>query len=153
LYDTTLLTFELTRGELGGYAVNITDIAESKKLFPLDLELEDEKVNCYSGTIRAVMEEIFLKFDWDPEKNKSNQRKHGIDFREAKTVFQDARAIEIYDEEHSMNDDDRYIIIGISRKDRELMVCHCYRNDGDVVRIFSARKATATEKELYERGF
>ncbi|MCL2386251.1 MAG: BrnT family toxin [Defluviitaleaceae bacterium] len=92
-----------------------------------------------------------MKFDWDSEKNKSNNRKHGIDFREAKTVFQDIRAIEIYDEEHSINED-RYIIIGMSRKDREVMVCHCYRNGGNVIRIFSARKATVSEKELYERG-
>jgi len=92
-----------------------------------------------------------VKFDWDSEKNKSNNRKHGIDFREAKTVFQDIRAIEIYDEEHSINED-RYIIIGMSRKDREVMVCHCYRNGGNVIRIFSARKATVSEKELYERG-
>jgi hypothetical protein len=93
-----------------------------------------------------------MKFEWDPEKNKSNKRKHGIDFKEAKTVFQDIRAVEIYDEEHSTHED-RYILVGISRKEREIMVCHCYRNGGEVTRIFSARKATVSEKKLYERGY
>jgi len=92
-----------------------------------------------------------VKFEWDPEKNKSNNKKHRIDFREAETVFEDDRAIEIYDDEHSQ-DEERFIIIGVSTKERELMVCHCYRNDGEVIRIFSARKATAREKDMYERS-
>ena len=91
-----------------------------------------------------------MKFDWDPEKNKKNVKKHGVDFREAETVFQDEMALELLDEEHS-EEEDRYIIIGLSSKTRELMVCHCYRNDGDVIRIFSARRATKTEITLYER--
>jgi len=92
-----------------------------------------------------------MRFEWDPIKNAKNQRKHRIDFREAKTVFQDDKAIKIEDDEHSQ-EEDRHIIIGMSLKDRELYVCHCYRDDGDVIRIFSARKATESEKELYERG-
>jgi len=93
-----------------------------------------------------------MKFEWDPVKNVKNQRKHGIDFREAKTVFQDKKAVKIDDEEHS-NEEERYIVIGMSRKDRELTVCHCFRDEGDTIRIFSARKANKTEKEIYERGF
>lgn len=92
-----------------------------------------------------------MKFDWDKNKNKINIKKHGVDFEEAKTVFQDEMALELYDEEHSDNEE-RYIIIGISSKTRELMVCHCYRSGGDVVRIFSARRATAAEIKLYERS-
>ena len=92
-----------------------------------------------------------MKFEWDSLKNIKNQRKHRIDFREAKTVFQDDKAIKIPDDEHSQGED-RYIIIGMSLKDRELYVCHCYRDDGETIRIFSARKATESEKELYERG-
>ena len=92
-----------------------------------------------------------MKFKWDPEKNKRNNRKHRVDFSEAETVFEDNNAIEMFDEEHSQ-DEDRFIIIGISTKERELMVCHCYRNDGETIRIISARKATKSEKELYERG-
>lgn len=94
-----------------------------------------------------------MKFEWDSDKNKRNNKKHRVDFKEAETVFEDVRAVEIYDEEHSTNMEDRYIIIGMSRRERELMVCHCYRDNGNVVRIFSARKATVSEKELYERGF
>ena len=92
-----------------------------------------------------------MRFEWDLEKNKKNIRKHRVDFKEAETVFEDDNAIEIFDEEHS-DDEDRFIIIGISTKERELMVCYCYRDYGETIRIISARKATKSEKELYERG-
>jgi len=90
-----------------------------------------------------------MKFDWHPDKNKSNIKKHGVNFEEAETVFQDEMALELFDDEHS-EDEDRYIIIGISSKTRELMVCHCYRNGGDIIRIISARRATKNEIALYE---
>ena len=93
-----------------------------------------------------------MRFDWNPDKNKSNIKKHGVDFEEAETVFQDEMALELFDDEHS-DDEDRYIIIGISSKTRELMVCHCYRCDGDVIRIISARRATKNEIVLYERNY
>ena len=93
-----------------------------------------------------------MKFDWNPDKNKSNIRKHGVDFEEAETVFQDEMALELFDDEHS-GGEDRYIIIGISSKTRELMVCHCYRNNSDIVRIISARRATKNEIVLYERRY
>ena len=66
-----------------------------------------------------------MKFEWDLEKNKSNIKKLGIDFKEAETVFQDEMALELFDDEHS-EDENRYIIIGLSSRTRELMVCHCY---------------------------
>jgi uncharacterized DUF497 family protein len=91
-----------------------------------------------------------LKFEWDPDKNKNNIKKHRVDFKEAETVFEDEYAIEIPDEEHSQNEE-RWIVIGMSSKERELFVCHCFRNGDDVIRIFSARKATMSEKEFYER--
>ena len=93
-----------------------------------------------------------MKFDWNPDKNKSNIKKHGVDFGEAETEFQDEMALELFDDEHS-DDEDRYIIIGISSKTRELMVCHCYRNGGNIIRIISARRATKTEIALYERRY
>ena len=93
-----------------------------------------------------------MKFEWNPEKNEINIKKHGVDFYEAETVFEDERAITIYDEEHS-DSEERFKIIGISRKLRELTVCHCYRNGDEVTRIISARRATKTEIKLYERGF
>ena len=92
-----------------------------------------------------------MRFEWDLEKNKKNKRKHSVDFSEAETVFEDDNAIEIFDEEHSY-DEDRFIIIGISTKERELMVCYCYRDSGEIIRIISARKATKSEREFYERG-
>ena len=93
-----------------------------------------------------------MKFDWNPDKNKSNIKKHGVDFCEAETVFQDEMALELFDDEHS-EAEDRYIIIGISSKTRELMVCHCYRNCGNIIRIISARRATKNEIALYERRY
>ena len=92
-----------------------------------------------------------MRFEWNPEKNEVNKSKHGVDFHEAETVFEDERAITIFDEEHSENEE-RFIIIGISMKLREVTVCHCYRNGDEVTRIISARRATRTETMLYERG-
>ena len=95
-----------------------------------------------------------MKFDWDENKNSANKIKHGISFEEAETVFEDEMAVTIFDEEHSENED-RFKIIGISRKLREVTVCHCYRdeNDGEVTRIISAWRASKNEIKLYERGF
>ena len=92
-----------------------------------------------------------MKFEWNPEKNEINIRKHGVDFDEAETVFEDERAVTIYDEEHYDNED-RFKIIGISRKLRELTVCHCLSNGDEITRIISARRATKNESKLYERG-
>jgi len=92
-----------------------------------------------------------LKFEWDPVKNETNIKKHGVDFAEAETVFEDEKAFTVFDADHS-GDEDRFIIIGISRKLRELTVCHCYRNGEEITRIISARRATNNETKLYERG-
>ena len=92
-----------------------------------------------------------MRFEWEPKKNEVNIRKHGINFDEAETVFEDERAVTIYDKEHS-DDEDRFKIIGVSWKLRELTVCHCLREDDDVTRIISARRATKSESKLYERG-
>ena len=92
-----------------------------------------------------------MRFEWDTEKNEVNLKKHGVDFTEAETVFEDERAVTVYDEEHSAGED-RFKIIGISRKLRELAVCHCFRSDDEVTRIISARRATKNESKLYERG-
>ena len=92
-----------------------------------------------------------MKFDWDPDKNESNFIKHGITFEEASTVFDDELALTLYDEEHS-DDEDRFVIIGMSRSFIELFVCHCYRNGDEITRIISARRATKNEIKLYERG-
>lgn len=90
-----------------------------------------------------------LRFEWDENKNLINQRKHGISFDEAKTVFYDDEALVIDDPEHS-EEEERFIILGLSNKTNLLVVCHCYRASETVIRIISARKATRTETSFYE---
>ena len=71
-----------------------------------------------------------------------------ISFSRATTVFFDEYAIEYYDPDHS-EDEDRFILFGISRNLRVLVVCYCYRESDTIVRIISARKATKREKNNY----
>jgi uncharacterized protein len=89
-----------------------------------------------------------LHFEWDEKKSRANQRKHGVSFEEARTVFYDEDAVEFYDDEHS-EWEDRFLLLGVSSRLRVLMVCHCVREPGDVIRIVSARKATTTEQKHY----
>jgi uncharacterized DUF497 family protein len=89
-----------------------------------------------------------LKFEWDENKNQINQRKHGISFDEAKTVFYDEYAILFDDPEHSETED-RFLIIGTTRKERICIVSHCYRGQEGTIRIISARKATKNEQKIY----
>ena len=92
-----------------------------------------------------------LKFEWDEIKNKENHRKHGVSFDEAQSVFYDERAVEFYDDKHS-EWEDRFLLLGVGSKMRVLLVCHCLRSDGSVIRIISARKATKKERDLYPEG-
>ena len=89
-----------------------------------------------------------LHFEWNEAKDRENRRKHGVSFAEAQTVFYDDEAVEFYDDEHS-DWEDRFLILGASSRPRILMVCHCLREGGDVIRIVSARKATGTEQKHY----
>ncbi len=91
-----------------------------------------------------------LRFTWDQKKARSNLRKHGISFEEALSTFYDEHAVEFYDDEHA-EWEDRFLLLGLSTKHRILMVCHCYREDDDVIGIISARKATKAESEHYRR--
>lgn len=91
-----------------------------------------------------------MKITWNAEKAAANQRKHGISFEEAQTVFMDYNALRIYDPDHS-DDEDRFLLLGLSSVLRLLVVCHCYREDDEQIRIISARKATKTESATYER--
>ncbi len=88
-----------------------------------------------------------LSFEWGIQKAKSNEQKHGITFDEASTVFSDPLSLAIQDPLHSENDE-RFIIIGVSHKNRILIVAHTER--GDNIRIISARKATKNERSYYE---
>jgi len=89
-----------------------------------------------------------LKFEWDEKKNAANRRKHGISFAEAKTAFLDDNARLIPDPEHSENEE-RFVLLGLSISVRVLVVCHCYRQSGEVIRIISARKADRDEVDQY----
>ena len=87
-------------------------------------------------------------FEWDEQKNAANKAKHGVSFEEAVSVFDDSRALVIPDPDHS-DDEERFIILGLSAKLNMLVVCHCYRNYEQTIRIISARKATKTESRFY----
>ena len=89
-----------------------------------------------------------IDFIWDEDKNKINIAAHKISFEEAKTVFFDPNAKVIYDPDHSI-DEDRFIILGLSRYLNILVVCHCYRENDNYIRIISARKATTKERKQY----
>ncbi|WP_216196847.1 BrnT family toxin [Polynucleobacter sp. UK-Mo-2m-Kol15] len=89
-----------------------------------------------------------LRFEWEPKKSSANLKKHGISFEEAKSVFYDEGAKLISDPDHS-EDEDRFILLGVSHSLRVILVCHCYRSEDNVVRIISARKATPKESKAY----
>jgi len=85
-----------------------------------------------------------IRFEWEPTKAASNIRKHGVSFEEAQSVF--------YDTENSELAEDRFLLLGLSRESKMLMICHCERNSGDTIRLISARKATKKERKFYEGG-
>ena len=93
-----------------------------------------------------------LRFEWDPRKAAANERRHGVSFEEAQTVFFDERARLIDDPEHSA-DEDRFILLGMSTKLRILVVVHAYRAEDEVIRLISARKATRSERKRYDEGW
>lgn len=92
-----------------------------------------------------------LRFEWDTKKDALNQAKHGVSFEEAHTVFFDPHALVIDDPDHSQTEE-RFLILGHSRVLRLLVVAHCYRQAGGVIRIISARKATKQETISYTGG-
>jgi uncharacterized DUF497 family protein len=92
-----------------------------------------------------------LRFEWDARKSRSNQRKHGVSFDDAMTVFYDEQALLIADPGHS-SQEDRFVLLGLSAALRVLVVCHCYRETGGTIRIISARKANRSERSDYERA-
>ena len=89
-----------------------------------------------------------LIFTWDDSKNPINQKKHRVSFEEAQTVFFDEYAIEFDDPDHS-DDEDRFLLLGLSQQFRVLVVCHCFRKNESEIRIISAKKATKKEQKTY----
>ena len=90
------------------------------------------------------------EFDWDKRKAVANLRKHGVSFEEAISVFYDDFAVEFFDSNNS-EWEDRFLLLGLSSNLRLLLVCHCHRQDDEVLRIISTRKATKRESKLYKR--
>lgn len=91
-----------------------------------------------------------LKFEWDTAKNLANIQKHGVSFSEAVSVFADDYALLIADPDHS-EDEDRFLLLGMSGKLRILLVCHCFEVDARLIRIISCRKANRQELAQYKR--
>jgi hypothetical protein len=90
----------------------------------------------------------YIRFQWDERKGLVNRRKHGVSFDEAQSAFYDPLARVMADPEHS-EAEERFLLLGMSRRLRILMVCHCYRESEEVIRIISARRATTREAEQY----
>lgn len=92
-----------------------------------------------------------MRFEWDAGKDKINQKKHGVSFEEARSVFYDDNAFEFYDFEHSAHEE-RSLMLGLSSKLRILLVCYLYKDEESMIRIISARKATKNEQKVYQEG-
>ena len=90
-----------------------------------------------------------MRFEWDPQKADSNQKKHGVSFQEAASVLGDVLSITYPDPDHSARER-RFITVGMSRLGRVLIVAHTDRRGN--IRIISARKTTRQERRYYEEG-
>jgi uncharacterized protein len=89
-----------------------------------------------------------IRFEWDPKKNTLNKRKHRVAFEEGQTVFADEHGLLLDDPDHS-EEEDRFILLGLSSNLHLLVVCHTYRKNDRVVRIISARRAATSEQQQY----
>lgn len=90
-----------------------------------------------------------ITFEWDAAKAKANLSKHGVSFEGAASVFYDEYARQFFDDDHS-GEEDRFIMLGLSDHSRVLIVCHCERSSGNIIRLVSACKATSKERVYYE---
>ena len=91
-----------------------------------------------------------LRFEWNARKEAQNRHKHGVSFAEAEAVFSDEHALLVDDPDHS-EEEDRFVLLGLSARLRTLVVVHCYREERGAIRIISARKATRKERDIYNR--
>ena len=92
-----------------------------------------------------------ITFEWDPPKAAANLEKHQVSFEEAKSVFFDEFAVQFFDSDHS-SVEERFLMLGMSSGAKLLIVCHCERERGEIIRIISARKATKRESAFYQGG-
>ena len=90
-----------------------------------------------------------LEFEWNSLKAEANERKHGISFEEAESVFYDDYARLIPDPDHSIGEE-RSLLLGVSEVSRLLVVVHLYKQNDRLIRIISARPATKPERQQYE---
>jgi len=91
-----------------------------------------------------------IEFAWSTRKAAANKRKHRVSFEEAQTVFYDEEALFLDDPDH-WEDEDRFLLLGLSSNLRVLVVVHSYSDDDETIRIISARKANARERLMYEK--
>jgi hypothetical protein len=92
-----------------------------------------------------------IVFEWDKLKERRNQKKHGVSFEEAATVFVDEKALLIQNHDHS-DEEDRFLLLGLSSNPMKLLACHCYRQSDRIIRLISARKASQSEQQQYWEG-
>lgn len=92
-----------------------------------------------------------IRFEWDGPKAAANLKRHQVSFEEAKSVFFDELGVQFFDDDHSF-DEERFLMLGMSSGTKLLIVCHCEREHGSVIRIISARKATKRESAFYRGG-
>jgi uncharacterized protein len=90
-----------------------------------------------------------IKFEWNATKAISNKKKHGVSFEEAQSVFYDEFSMQFFDDDNTESEE-RFLMLGFSDEARLLIVCHCERDQGKVIRIISARKATKSEAKFYK---
>ena len=90
-----------------------------------------------------------IRFEWDSSKAAANLKKHRISFEDAQSVFYDEFAVQFFDDLHS-SEEERFLMLGMSSAASLLIVCHCERENGAVIRIISARKATRRESAFYQ---
>lgn len=90
-----------------------------------------------------------IKFEYDSSKAAANFKKHNVSFEEAQTVFYDDYAVQFFDEENSETEE-RFLMLGVSCEAKLLLVCHCERKGGNIIRLISARKATKSESKYYQ---
>jgi uncharacterized DUF497 family protein len=93
---------------------------------------------------------MLLRFEWDEAKSRANRKRHGVSFEEARTAFLDENARLIADPDHS-EEEDRFLLIGLSLQARLLVVSHCYRQSDEIIRIISSRRADPSERRDYAR--
>lgn len=123
-------------------ARNVRKLNLNSNLFPLIIRFDGADICSYNVVMKR------LRIVWDPKKAAANLKKHGVSFEEAETAFHDENAIEFYDDEHS-DWEDRFLLLGLSSRLRLLLVCHCYREDEELIRVVSARRATSVEANYY----